>query len=42
MNLVALEKIRQGEQVSTGRLVESYEGNKMKKRLVLDEEKLEK
>jgi tetratricopeptide (TPR) repeat protein len=42
MNLVALEKIRQGEQVSTGRLVESYEGNKVKKRLVLNEEKLEK
>jgi tetratricopeptide (TPR) repeat protein len=42
MNLMALEKIRQGEQVSTGRLVESYEGNKVKKRLVLNEEKLEK
>lgn len=42
MNLEALAKIRQGEQVSTGRLVESYEGNRVRKRLVVNEEKLEK
>ena len=41
MNLEALVKIRQGEQVSTGRLVESYEGSRMRKRLVVNEEKLE-
>jgi Tfp pilus assembly protein PilF len=41
VNLDALEKIRQGEHVATGRLVDSYEGNKAKKKLILNEESLE-
>ena len=42
MNLKALERIRRGEDVPTGRLVELYEGDKVKKKLILDEEKPEK
>ncbi len=41
-NLKALESIRRGEDVPTGRLVESYEGDRMKKKLILDKEKSEK
>jgi tetratricopeptide (TPR) repeat protein len=41
-NLKALERIRRGEDVPTGRLVELYEGDKVKKKLILDEGKSEK
>lgn len=41
MNLRALKDVRRGQPVAKGTLVESYEGDKVKKRFVLNEEKPE-
>ncbi|MGZ3611898.1 MAG: tetratricopeptide repeat protein, partial [Ktedonobacteraceae bacterium] len=41
MNLRALKDVRRGQQVAKGVLIESYEGDKVEKKLVLNEEKPE-
>jgi Flp pilus assembly protein TadD len=41
MNLKGLKDVRRGKQVAKAVLVESYEGGKVKKKFVLNEEKPE-